>query len=76
MFQGTPLPMAMSRVSSVQVDGSFVLVGGHSEAVGSQLDTVLAYDPDHDSWERLQGMNHKRSSATAMLISMDVFPEC
>ena len=76
MFPGTSLPMAMSRVSSVQVDGSFVLVGGHSDAFGSQLDTVLAYNTDQDSWERLQSMRHKRSSATAMLISIEVFPEC
>ena len=68
--------MAMSRVSSVQVDGSFVLVGGHSDAVGSQLDTVLAYDPDEERWEELQNMRRKRASATAMLISMDVFPQC
>ena len=76
MFAGTPLPMAMRKASSFQVDGSFVLVGGHSDAVGDQLDTVLAYHPDEDRWEELQSMRHKRASATAMLISMDVFLEC
>ena len=66
----------MSRASSVQVQGSFVLVGGHASAVGSQLNTVLAYNPEGKGWEELQNMRYKRASATAMLISIDVFPEC
>lgn len=73
---GSPLPMAMHRASSVQIDRTFVLVGGYSRANEGHLDTVLAYNPEGGRWEELQSMSRKRASATAMLIDAEVFHEC
>ena len=76
LFSGSPLPMAMHRASSVQLDNTFVLVGGYSRANEGHLDTVLAYNSEGGSWEKLQSMSRKRASATAMLTDAEVFHEC
>ena len=76
LFAGSPLPMAMHRASSVQIDRTFVLGGGYSRANEGHLDTVLAYNPEGGRWEELQSMSRKRASATAMLIDAEVFHEC
>ena len=76
LFPGNSLPTVSHRASSVQYMDTFVVVGGYSDGTGN-LDTILKYNTNNDTWSELpEKLKKARSDHTAIMVDRSIFPEC
>ena len=76
-FTGTDLPYGVAGGATVRTDQSFAIVGGFSMEMDQDLDTILMYQPQDNTWMELPGrLKTPRSGAMAIAIDPSIFPEC
>ena len=76
-FIGPNLPYGVAGGASVRTEQSFAIVGGFSMELDQDLDTILMYQPQDNTWMELPGrLKTPRSGATAIAIDPSMFPEC
>jgi N-acetylneuraminic acid mutarotase len=64
------MPMSRgSHAAALGADGRIYVLGGFSDEaqLGTELDSVIAYDPKTDTWTTLQSMHNGRASGGAAL---------
>ena len=67
---GTPLPSSIRYPSTVQLDGTFLVVGG-----GNNL--IYQYDPVTGDWILLPvTLSESRMFHTALMVPASIFPPC
>ena len=60
---------------SVPYMDSFVFVGGNS--LGDQIDSILHYKPEQDSWVVIEGaLKNPKEDVTGILVKRSIFPPC
>ena len=70
-----PIPRLVSAYY-VRYEDSFLVVGGFHDA-STRSDAILKYQPETDTWAELPGrLRTPRSSATAIVVDLAIFPEC
>jgi N-acetylneuraminic acid mutarotase len=67
------MPTARHHISSAQVDGKILVVGGRVTEVSSSLDINQKYDPKNDSWVELEPMPTERSGVAAVTVDGNVY---
>lgn len=68
--RGTPLPNTINHASSVQLDGTFMVVGGGT-------DLIYEYEPATEDWKLLPvTLSEPRSFHTALMVPDSIFPQC
>ena len=76
-FIGTDLPYGVAGGATVRTEQSFAIVGGFSMEMDQDLDTILMYQPQDNTWMELPGrLKTPRSGAMAIAIDPSIFPEC
>lgn len=70
------LPFDISWGSTVEFGQSFAIIGGVSDTRGYELNTILYYDPESDSWRVLdKTLKKPRQQFSAFWVS-DEFAKC
>ena len=73
---GNDLPIALFGAASVPYNDSFLLVGGRECGI-QQLDTILLYIPESDSWVEMPSkLKTPRQLPTVIPVKQSIFPSC
>ena len=73
---GNDLPIEIFGAASVPYNDSFLLVGGRECGI-QQLDTILLYIPESDSWvEMPPKLEIPRLDHTVIPVKRSIFPSC
>ena len=88
-ISGNPLPKPLESATVVQLDESFLLVGGWHEFIDEDVgggiidellsvqDTIWKYEPLADSWTLLETrIPYAAINPIAMMVDIDIFPDC
>ena len=68
--RGTTFPSAIDHASSVQLDGTFMVVGGGN-------DLIYEYDTSTEDWKLLLvTLSEPRMFHTALMVPASIFPQC
>ena len=72
-----PFPTTLDLPTVAQHEDTFYIVGGYSNQLVSDLDTIYRYDVAEDSWTLLPNrMTYTREAPTAMIVRSSIFPSC
>ncbi len=76
---GNDLPLArLENAAAVHYRDTIALIGGSTSPFSpGNLDTILVYNPDADSWTTMsQRLSKALTSVTAFPVKKSIFPAC
>ena len=72
------LPLPIKGASSLPYEDSFLMIGGYSQTLDEELNTVFRFDAEEESFVLMEGVSlrQERRFFSAMYVDAQSLPKC